>query len=385
MWMQWMFIRHGGLRVAAAASLWLATSAAAAALTAGQGGATSTISEPIVVTAQTPTNQSDKPSPWKRADADDVVVYSDGSDEQLTRITENLEKLHDVLAKLYRSRGGGGEPPPLTVALFDSPAQMRKLGLRSGRSTEGPFAKPFSEQRYYDPRPDGSILAIARLDQNIEMNTGKARSADCEDFAASGEDCIGKSVYHPPLRRSWEAVLYGAYAQHLIINYAPAAYPRWYFDGIGALFSTVVFKGDGSVEYGRPPQEGYRSILRSYGRLDTQSVLTGGYLKSSSTSMEWTPYHAGLLTHFFVLSNLKSEERAQFARYMTAIARGGSMAEAAQAFGSMKELRRHVMDYAGRHHEFAQTVKRPPPAKPELTRLSAAAAEALMARLAPRQ
>lgn len=339
---------------------------------------------PIVVTAEPPISEADRSSEWKRAETNNVVVYSDGSEDQITRIAENLDKLHDLLVKLYRSRGHGEEPPPLTVVLFDTPKRMQELGLRSVRFGEGAFAKPFREQRYYDPREEGSILAVARVDQMIELNTGKARNADCEDLAANGEDCVGKKTFHPPVRRSWEAVLYGAYAQHLMLNYAPAPYPHWYVDGIGALFSTVVFKQDGSIEYGRPPQEGYNSVLRSYGRLDTEGVLTGNYLHAPTTRMEWTPYHAGLLVHFFVLSNLAAKERTQFAQYMAAIAMGKPMSEAARAFGSMKKLRVDVMSYVGRHHTFAQTKKAAGPARPVVKPLSGAAVERLMATLAPR-
>jgi hypothetical protein len=309
------------------------------------------------------------------------MVYSDGGEEQLVHVTENLEKLHALLARLYLQHGRGLEPPRLQVVLFGSAGAMHALNLHNPLTEEGPFAKPFAEQRYYDPRPDGAVLALPRVNQVIEMNTSKAHSADCEDIAQEGDDCIGMKIKdHPSLLRSWEAILYGSYAQHLILHYTPARLPRWYYDGIGALFSTVVFKSDGSVEYGRPPAEGYRAALRSYGRLDAASVLTGRYLREH-TQMEWTPYHAGLLTHFFVLSKLKGGERSQFAAYMTAIARGKSMAEAAQAFGTMKWVRRDVLGYAERKHEYAKTVKSPAAATPEVTPLSYRDVETLMASL----
>lgn len=337
--------------------------------------------EPIVVRAPSVLAPGEKLSPWKRAEGDNVVVYSDGDESQLRRITQNLERLHTLLSRLYAPRGEAETPARLTVLLFDSRNEMGTNGLHDFGGDEGPFAKPFAAQRYYDPRPGVSIVALARVDQIVEMNTGKARDADCEDMAAAGADCIGKNFVHPPMTRSWEAVLYGAYAQHLVLHYAAAVYPRWYFDGIGALFSTVVFKRDGSIEYGRPP-EGYRAVLRSYGRLDTAGVLTGDYLHAPSLRMEWTPYHAWLLTHFFVLSNLKPAERAQFAQYMGAIARGRTMSEAAQAFGTMTRLRLQVMGYADRSHEFATTTKARSEFVPVITPLSQTAVAALMGNLA---
>jgi hypothetical protein len=338
---------------------------------------------PIVVTAPPMLAPGEKPSAWKRAEAEHVIVYSNGSADQLQRITANLEKLHTLLARLYLARGRGREPAPLEVVLFDSVATMRDLGLRNPRADEGPFAKPFALQRYYDPRPDGGVLALPRIDQVVALDTDKAHIADCEDAAQAGGDCMEQfpPPYHPPTSRSWEALLYGAYAQHLVVNYAPAAYPRWYFDGIGALFSTVVFKRDGSVEYGRPPDD-YRLVFRSYGLLNTESVLTGKYLHDSSVRMDWTPYHAWLLTHFFVLSKLDARERAQFEQYMAAIAHGRSMAEAAQAFGPLTRLGRQVMSYAGRSKEFAATAKSEAAPPVPVTPLSQAAARALMAGLA---
>lgn len=339
------------------------------------------INDPIVVTAPSKLAPGEKPSAWKRAETDNVVVYSDGSDDQLRRIITNLERMHALLTRLYRPPGFSEEPPRLKIVLFDSPAALRDLGLRNSRSEEGPFAKPFIGQRYYDPRPDGSVLAMARVDQIVDINTSKARDADCEDMAGAGLDCIGTPPGNrPPVTRPWEAVLYGAYAQHLVFNYRRVPSPRWYYDGIGAVFSTIVFKKDGSVEYGRPP-DGYRAVLRSYGRLDTAAVLTGEYLHKPSLRMDWTPYHAWVLTHYFVLSNLKTEQRNQFTRYMNEIARGETMAEAAKAFGSMTQIRRDIMAHAERPHDFATTKKGKIEPAPPVVPLSQTAADALMASL----
>lgn len=342
-----------------------------------------TATAPIVVTAPLKQPPGEAPSNWKSAESEHVIVYSDGGTEQLGRIAVNLEKLHVLLARLYRAPGNDNEPALLVVVLFDSTRAMAALGLRNQKYEEGPYAKPFLAQRYYDPRAEGSVLALPRVDQIIDMNTSKARDADCEDIAADGADCVGKVVYHPPIVRPWEAILYGSYAQHLLLNYAPAAYPRWYVDGVGALFATVVFKRDGSIEYGRPPGESYRLVFRSYGLLDTKSVLNGEYLRDSSMKMDWTPYHAGLLTHYFVLSNLKADLRTQFATYMREIAHGETMAKAVLAFKDMKKLRHDVMSYAGRNKEFARTGSAAEPPPPPIAPLSQPAAGALMASLAP--
>lgn len=358
--------------------------AAQTAPTGQDSGAT-----PSVVITAKPEDAQARPSAWKRAETDHLIVYSDGDQAQLVRITQNLERLHAVLERLYKARTHASEPPQLKVVLFGAPAALRNAGLRDIDADEGPFAKPFVGQRYYAIRPGGSLIVLARTDQVVDLDTDKAHDADCDDLVASesgaesGGSCVGTKSYHLPTTRSWEAVLYGAYAQHMLLHYAPAPYPRWYFDGIGAVFSTTQFKRDGSVEYGRPPDD-YRLVLRAYGRLDTPAVLTGQYLHTPSTRMDWTPYHAWLLTHFFVMSNLKGEERAQFVGYMGALAKGKTMAEAAQAFGTMRQLRNDLRDYVNRGHDYAKTVKSAERAAPTVTSLSPAAADAMIASLAGR-
>ncbi len=348
-------------------------------------------SAPIVVTAPAEPAPGEKPSLWKRAEADDVVVYSDGDAAQLLRVARNLERLHALLERLYRTRTRAAEPARVEIVLVNTARDLRALGLRDIGADEGPFTKPFAGQRYYDPRPSGAVIALPRVDQVIDTDTSKARNADCEDTASAhsdGEsdaasDCIGKVSFHPPVTRSWESILYGAYAQHLVIHYAAVAYPRWYFDGIGAVFSTVVFKQDGSVEYGQQPI-GLAAVLRAYGRLDTAAVMTGSYLHAPSKRMDWTPYHAWLLTHFFVMSRLNATNQSQFGQYMAAVGRGETMAQAAQAFGTLARLRREVRAYAGLPHEYAKTVKSTIDYAPTVTPLTQPAAEAMLKHVAGR-
>ena len=97
--------------------------------------------------------------------------------------------------------------------------------------------------------------------------------------------------------------------------------------------------------------------------------------------MEWTPFHAALLVHFFVYSDLKPERQAQFGRYMAAVRQGAPMAEAAAAFGDLNRLRREISSYAGREGlAYARTEKESaPPQDPSITSLSTVHAAALEA------
>lgn len=298
-----------------------------------------------------------KSSGWRRAETDHFIVLSDGSESDLRRVTANLETLRRLLTRLYL--GGEKDDPTarLTITLLPSRSTLHDLGLANRHYREGPYGGGIGDQRYYDPREDGTVLALARVDQNLPMDTTMARDRDCDDMAADGIDCADKPpVYHPALVRTWQAVLYGAYAQHFILSHQPAAYPRWYLDGIGALFSTVEFRRDGAVDYAGPP-ENYRQVTRSYGLLNIKDVLTGRYLDPAYHPMVWTPYHAWLMAQFFLYSPIKPERREQLSRYMAAIARGTPMAQAATAFGDMQRLQREFEVYAEKTASLARTDK----------------------------
>jgi hypothetical protein len=297
---------------------------------------------------------------WRRAESEHLIVVSKGSVDELTRITKNLERLYHLMSRLYRGGDQSDGTVKLQVTVIDSSADFRAMGLRNLRSREGPFVTAFSDQTYYDPREDGDVLAVARGDQIIELNTNRANNLDCDAVLSGGLDagaagCSAKTIpYHPPATRTWEQLLYSAFAQHFIQTYDPVAYPRWYLDGIGALFSTIVVRSDGAIDYAAPP-ENYQQAIRSYGDLNVGDVLTGRYLDAEPKKIGWTPYHAWLLTHFFVFSDLKPERAKQFKDYMAAIHRGEPMAEAARIFGDMGTLQREVTKYVAADKRQART------------------------------
>lgn len=328
----------------------------------------------------------EKKSDWKRAESDHVIVTSDGSEAELVRVTGNLERLYQLMTRLYRRGDNSDETAKLQVTLFDSANFFQKLGLRNLRWDEGPYAANIAVQRYYDPGEEGDILAISRSDQGIKLDTKKAFDQDCDDYIAktAGEGMCMNIPPRAPLARSWEALLYSAFAQHFILTYTQRIYPRWYIDGIGALFSTMNVRGDGAIDYADAPK-GYKQVFRSYGDVDVGEVLTGRYLAPPAPGkpprMEWTPYHAWLLVHFFSYSNLKPERAAQFRQYMTLIHQGTPMAEAAKVFGDMDRLQHELTLYNGRDVQYARTDKTPAPEKPLITALSASSAALIEARI----
>jgi hypothetical protein len=353
---------------------------------------------PGLAYAQTESNEivvkgsnDEKPSAWRRAETAHVIVYSDGSEADLRRVTTNLERLHGLMSRIYRPGARDDATVKLQVTLFGDKDFSTRLGLRNLRALEGPYTASFADQRYYDPREDGDVLAIARADQLLDLNTKRADDMDCADAIAGGAtDCNVTSNGHgglttlatvnrPPLVRRWDAVLYSAFAQHFLRTYTHEVFPRWYVDGVGAIFSTMLVRDDGAIDYARAP-DGYRAYFRSYKPIDVGDVVTGRYLDAAEP--QWNPYQAWLVAHYFLFSNLKAERSRQFREYITAIGRGVPMAEAAQSFGNLRKLRSDLTLYRTGALSFARTAK---PLEreeaPVISRLSVTSAAMVEARL----
>ena len=287
------------------------------------------------------------------------------------------------MSRFYRRGASADNTAKLQVTLVDTAANFRAMGLRNLRGEEGPYMAAFPDQTYYDPREDGEVLALARSNQVIDLNTNRAFNQDCDKAEEEGAwDCVGQTVNRFPVARSWEEFLYAAFAQRFIQPYDPAAYPRWYLDGVGALFSTIVLKGNGSIEYARPPL-GYRDVFYSYGDLKIGDILAGTYLAAAPGKLGRTPYHAWLMAHFFLFSDLKPERARQFRDYMTAIHRGEPMAEAARAFGDMGKLQREIATYVTSAKSFARSAPlETPVGEPAISNLSPGASALVEARVA---
>lgn len=317
---------------------------------------------------------------WKRAESDHVIIFSQGSDAELVRITKNIERLYRVMSRIYRHGEQSDPTVKLQVTLVDTGADFRAMGLTNLRSTEGPYVTAFTDFAYYDPRDDGAVIALSRSSQIVDLNTNRAYNLDCDEQLGGGAIDGCKPNYVAPAVQTWEQRLYAAYARHFVQTYEPAAYPRWYLDGVGVLFSTMTVRADGSINYAQPPGY-YRDVFRGYGDIDVAAVLTGRYLDTRPGKLGWTPYHAWLLTHYFVVSPLKPDRMRQFQAYMTAIHQGTPMAEAAKVFGDLRPLQRELISYVSRDKAFARTAPQTPIADPVITALSPTAAAMVEARV----
>jgi hypothetical protein len=306
-------------------------------------------------------------SDWKMAETAHVVVFSKGDEKALVRTADNLEKLHFLLSMLLGRVDQPDDTIKVAVTMIGDAADFEQLRLTNLRWQYGPFPETFPKTIYYDPREEGSVLATTRNGVRIilQPSQGRPTSRDCdteETFASR----VGSVVVSPPppqppsggptsegtvdpsqfpvgeiaFCQSAEARLYSAFAQNYLMTHFPAAYPRWYLQGFGEMFSTMT-AGNGVIEYGRAPI-GFQAVLERYGNYPVTDILSGGYLGEQKWPRLWTPYHAWRLVHMLFFSE---EWRQPLHNYLRAATNGADPAIAARALGDPKALQKAVSAY----------------------------------------
>jgi len=312
------------------------------------------------------TGTRSKLSNWRQAETSHVVMLSDGSEAELTRLTRNLERLHFLLSGLMGKGADDDDHIKIRITLIGDVAQFEAMDLRNVRWQQGPFNDLFRIGRYYDPRRDGAFMATTRVDQRvvIEHTTVNAESvmgvlssmaAGTQDpqMRAGLENTIGMisgmqgpggsgpTFGEKAIEVSAESLLYSGYAQHFLQTYFPAAYPRWYLDGFGQVFASFAVDGDKGVEFGRAPS-GTMAVMGEFGSFPVKDVLNDAYLTRKASETRWTPIHAWMLTHFLLFSDTR---RPQLNQYLAARARGVDADTAAAIFGDQAQLMRELRAY----------------------------------------
>ncbi len=317
------------------------------------------------------TGERARPSDWRQAETQHVIVLSDGREGEVAQIARNLERLYFLLSVLTDRTGRTDDTVKLRVTLIGDVAEFQRMDLRNLRWQQGPFNAAFDLQRYYDPREDGAVLATTRIDQRAVLQRGQsvadalmgvqlASTATTPGGAAPGGAAPGgvamgqaglfglqsnadliRPVNEESVPLSAEGMIYAGFAQHYLTTFFPAAYPRWYLDGFGQLFSTLVVRGDTMMEYGRAPA-GTTAVLHRFGNFRLADVLNGAYLTQSPDKTRWTPVHAWMLTHFLFFSPTHS---GQLRRYLRAIASGTPAPDAAAVFGDPDVLAKELRGY----------------------------------------
>ncbi|HVU31732.1 MAG TPA: hypothetical protein VHE36_15185 [Sphingomicrobium sp.] len=297
-------------------------------------------------------------SDWKVAETPHVLLFSKADPDDLARIAGNLEKLHFLLSILLNRVDTPDETLKLSVTMIGDPADFDQLGLHNVRWQQGPYPSEFPDEIYYDPREDGAVLASPDADQCFKLDRGAAITTGEEltgfsPFggnvensllnAASGNHPGSKNCGNNPNKVSVtaEGRLYSTFAQHFLLTYFPAAYPRWYIEGFGELFSTMDTATPGVIEYGQRPDK-YRRVIEKFGHYPLKRVLDGTYLNDKRWFPAFSPYTAWGLAHLLFFSD---EWKAPLHNYLAAVATGKSPEEAAAALGDLSKLAKQVAVY----------------------------------------
>jgi hypothetical protein len=328
-------------------------------------------------------------SDWHMAETPHVVVFSKGSEEDLQRTAHNLEKLHFLLSALTGRVDDPDETIKIAVTMIGDAGDFEQLRLTDLRWQYGPFPQAFSKTIYYDPREDGPVLAATQsgLSVILQPSVGRPSDRDCD---SGGEPQLASVSHAPSINpvtgaedwsgmlsqlpvnevafcQSADSRLYSGFAQNYLMTYFPAAYPRWYLQGFGEMFATMV-AGDGFIEYGHLPS-GYWQVLDHYNAYPIAEILDGRYLTGRRS---WTPYHAWRLVHLLYFSD---EWKPKLLDYLNAMARGEDSASAAAALGDPGELQRAVTAYRRSKLQYERmdfpAERAPEPAIRRLTRAEA--------------
>lgn len=356
-------------------------------------------------------------SSWKRLETDEVILYSNGSASDLRKVALKIERLDALLRQLFPAHDSNFEHAPLEVTLIGGRGFVDRMRLSTPNIQQSGFGEPFANERLYSPSQYRTLLAAGRRDQVIDTQSLDefldtfGEDEDPDGFGGSGfgsgfddpfgsssgfddggfnDDALGSPVsagggtllgqrgFSSPrqimqprdtyrrkaedyeVKRQWESVLYGYYTEHFLLSNFATSYPRWYVDGLVAMFSTFDLRRDGRAEYWRLP-EGFFKVMRSYPALKSEPILTGAHLLDPSQST-WSPYHAWLLTHFFLVGNPDGPRREQFLQYMAAVSRGVSLVEASAVFGDFAALDKELSKYRqGKIMYSVATINEPEP------------------------
>jgi len=308
----------------------------------------------IVTGTRMPATTKVEMSDWRMAETPHVIVFSQGGEADLRKTAHDLEKLHFVISALFDRVGKPDETIKIAVTMTGSVAAFEQLQLTDLRWQYGPFSRAFAKTIYYDPRDEGPVLATTEDGVNliVKPSEGAPTPRNCDgrndpslmDFISGGD----LSDFLMRVRRneiafcqSAESRLYAGFVQNYLMTYFPAAYPRWFLQGFGEMFATMV-TGDDYVEYGQVPA-GFFQVIDWYGEYPIKQILDDSYL--SGKGRPWTPFHAWRLSHLFYFSE---EWKPRLEAYLKARASGRDAKSAARVLGSPAELQRTVTSYRGK-------------------------------------
>jgi len=252
---------------------------------------------------------------WLRADTNNFIIYSEGSERDLRDFAEKLERFDATLRYRFKVEGGK-DPNPLTIYLVDRATDAGRLASGKGGSSIAGF---------YSPDPEGSFAVSNR-----------------EDYVIKGTPQSQQTLFHE-------------YSHHFMKRFLPGAFPAWFIEGFAEYYSSADFTKEGKAEVGKPVYS------RAYGLLTMPKIPAATFLfqrpleMRNSGQMDVYYGRSWLLTH--MLFNDKSRV-SQLGTYIAAINKGEDPKKAAtESFGDLAVLDQDLNRYMNKPMSYRTTAE----------------------------
>ncbi|MFU8876710.1 MAG: tetratricopeptide repeat protein [Wenzhouxiangellaceae bacterium] len=303
-----------------------------------------------LVALSTTESSADESGQWLEVSTEHFLVRTNTSRDKALELATDLEKYRFLISYLSGVQTQDVPSPPLIVYAFDTLAEYHE---RTGaRGTLG----------FYVSRPEGPLSVLSLEDGE-------------EDWQSSGKQ-----------------VLFHEYTHHILHQFSPIQYPRWYDEGFAEYLSMVEFDGDDAIIgkaalHRAPSLKNQRSWLRAHEIVDSK----GRYIGHIGTNVMRDPrrgrtgtrmqYAQGwLMVHYL---HSRPELQRGIGPWLMAVNRADVDDEKAfeQAFGmNLRQFDREVRRYwddarlaMGR----VEIGSKLPPIEPEVREIPGAEADAL--------
>lgn len=242
---------------------------------------------------------------WLKAETQNFVIYSEGSEKSLRDYAEKLQRFDATLRQRFKLTDAA-DPNPLTIYLVQRSEQAARLATGDSKASVAGF---------YVASPEGSF-AVSNREDNSDRGPGTSEA---------------------------QQILFHEYAHHFMHRYVTAALPAWFVEGFAEFYSTVDFTKDLRAETGKPPYG------RAYGLLEmpkipVAEILTRRPSEMGSARMIDVYYgRSWLLTHMLYNDPARA---GQLTDYVAAINAGVDAKEAAiKHFGDLAQLDKDLARY----------------------------------------
>lgn len=229
-------------------------------------------------------------SPWFKAESQHFIVFSNTSNDDVTQLLKNLEKLDHVLRIYTKEYQAGGVTRQKTTLYY--------------HDRIGGFNDAVSDQ------PEEAVGLYNSCRAGVQ-----GFGVHLERIPSLSNEQLAKSPLNPSLSYAFEA-----YARHFLYRYTDIRTPSSYIDGFAQYFSTIRFS-DNQMSIGRVPPSVARYVYfvdkgRSY-RLTYQDIFEppeSGDPASSEQPAVRLEYQtkSWLVTHYMLSSSDAMQRRDKY-------------------------------------------------------------------------